>query len=36
VFEACFEKILRQYIEAGMVSGHTQAIDAAYVEANAC
>jgi transposase len=35
VFEACFEKILGQCIEAGLVSGHTQAIDAAYIEANA-
>jgi transposase len=35
VFEACFEKILHQCIEAGLVSGHTQTIDAAYVEANA-
>ncbi len=35
VFEACFQAILTQCIEAGMVSGHTQVIDAAFVEANA-
>lgn len=36
VFEKCFERVLRLCIEAGMVEGDTQAIDAAYVQANAC
>jgi transposase len=35
VFEACFQAILAQCVEAGMVSGHTQAVDAAFIEANA-
>jgi hypothetical protein len=41
VFEACFQAILTQCVEAGMVSGHTQLehsrsmVDAAFVEANA-
>jgi transposase len=35
VFEACFQAILAQCVEAGMVSGHTQVVDAAFVEANA-
>jgi transposase len=35
VFEACFQTILSQCVEAGMVSGHTQVVDAAFVEANA-
>ncbi len=35
VFETCFQAILSQCVEAGMVSGHTQAVDAAFVEANA-
>jgi transposase len=35
VFEACFQSILSQCVEAGMVSGHTQVVDAAFVEANA-
>jgi hypothetical protein len=35
VFEACFQAILSQCVEAGMVSGHTQVVDAAFVEANA-
>jgi hypothetical protein len=35
VFEACFQTILAQCVEAGMVSGHTQVVDAAFVEANA-
>lgn len=35
VFEQSFEKILKICIEKGMVRGHTQAIDSAYVKANA-
>jgi transposase len=35
VFEVCFQAILAQCVKAGMVSGHTQAVDAAFVEANA-
>jgi hypothetical protein len=41
VFEACFQAILTQCVEAGIVSGHTQVehsrsmVDAAFVEANA-
>ena len=35
VFETCFQSILTACVEAGMVSGHTQVVDAAFVEANA-
>src|SRR5688500_2874383 len=35
VFVTCFQAILTQCVEAGMVSGHTQVVDAAFVEANA-
>jgi transposase len=35
VYETCFQVILAQCVEAGMVSGHTQVVDAAFVEANA-
>jgi transposase len=35
VFEACFQHILTACVEKGMVSGHTQVVDAAFVEANA-
>lgn len=35
VFESCFEYVLTQCIELGLVDGHIQAIDAAFVEANA-
>lgn len=35
VFEQVFEDILNKCINAGMVSGHTQAIDSAPVKANA-
>ncbi|MGB8704270.1 MAG: IS1182 family transposase [Gillisia sp.] len=35
VFEDVFTKVLKLCIEAGMVSGHTQAIDSAPVKANA-
>lgn len=35
VYETCFQHILTACVEKGMVSGHTQVIDAAFVEANA-
>jgi transposase len=35
LFEELFNKILAMCIEKGMVAGHTQAIDAAFVKANA-
>src|SRR5690606_15837862 len=35
IFEEVFTKILKMCIEAGMVSGHTQAMDSAPVKANA-
>jgi hypothetical protein len=35
VFETCFQHILTACVEKGMVSGHTQVMDAAFVEANA-
>lgn len=35
VFETCFQHILTACVEADMVSGHTQVVDAAFVEANA-
>ena len=35
VFESCFQYILTACVEAGMVRGHTQVVDAAFVEANA-
>jgi transposase len=35
VFETCFQHILSDCVEKGMVSGHTQVVDAAFVEANA-
>ncbi|QHT66946.1 hypothetical protein GXP67_09925 [Rhodocytophaga rosea] len=35
MFEACFQRILSKCVEAGIVSGHTQVVDAAFVEANA-
>jgi transposase len=31
LFEEVFRKILRQCIDSGLVAGHTQAIDAAFV-----
>lgn len=36
VFDKYFEKVLSLCIEAGMVEGDAQAVDAAYIEANAC
>ena len=35
IFEEVFTKVLKLCIEAGLVSGHTQAIDSAPVKANA-
>ncbi|MFI8380527.1 transposase [Leeuwenhoekiella sp. NPDC079379] len=35
VFESVFTKVFSLCVEAGMVSGHTQAIDSAPVKANA-
>jgi hypothetical protein len=35
LFEACFKRILAVCTEAGMVSGDTQAIDSAFVQASA-
>ena len=35
LFEELFSKIFSLCVEAGMVSGHTQAIDSAYIKANA-
>ena len=35
VFEEVFDQVLHQCIDAGMVSGHSQAIDSAPVKANA-
>lgn len=34
-FEELFSKIFSMCVESGMVSGHTQAIDSAYIKANA-
>lgn len=35
LFERVFQQILKQCIDAGLVAGHTQAIDSAFVKANA-
>lgn len=35
VFEELFSKVFSLCVESGMVAGHTQAIDSAYVKANA-
>jgi transposase len=35
MFEEVFNRVLKMCIESGMVSGHTQAIDSAYIKANA-
>jgi transposase len=35
IFEKVFNKVLEMCIEAGMVSGHTQAVDSALIKANA-
>lgn len=36
IFEKCFEQVLKLCVEAGMVEGEVQAIDADYLGANAC
>ena len=35
MFEQVFSRVLAMCIESGMVAGHTQAIDSAYIKANA-
>ena len=35
IFEEAFERILGLCVKAGMVAGHTQAVDSAYIKANA-
>jgi len=35
IFEEAFDRVLGMCIESGLVSGHTQSIDSAYVKANA-
>ena len=35
IFEKVFNKVLEMCVEAGMVSGHTQAVDSALIKANA-
>ena len=35
MFEEVFNRVLTMCIDSGMVSGHTQAIDSAYIKANA-
>lgn len=35
MFEEVFNRVLKMCIDSGMVSGHTQAIDSAYIKANA-
>ncbi|SFF30802.1 IS1182 family transposase [Spirosoma endophyticum] len=35
VFEACFTQVVGLCIQKGLVSGHTQVIDSAYIKANA-
>jgi transposase len=35
IFEEAFERVLRLCVESGMVAGDTQAIDSAYIKANA-
>ena len=35
LFEEAFDRVLGMCVENGMVSGHTQAVDSAYVKANA-
>src|SRR5919107_1758145 len=35
IFESLFEKVVHMCVEAGMVAGQSQAIDGAFVEANA-
>jgi len=35
MFEEVFNRVLKICVESGMVAGHTQAIDSAYIKANA-
>ena len=35
LFEELFSKVFTMCVESGMVSGHTQAVDSAYIKANA-
>lgn len=35
IFEEAFEKVLGMCVTSGLVSGHTQALDSAYIKANA-
>jgi len=35
IFEEAFERVLTLCIESGLVAGHTQAVDSAYIKANA-
>jgi len=35
LFESVFRKILSQCVDSGLVAGHTQAVDSAFVKANA-
>lgn len=35
IFEQAFERVLAMCVESGLVAGHTQAIDSAYIKANA-
>lgn len=35
IFEEAFERVLQKCVDSGLVAGHTQAIDSAYIKANA-
>ena len=35
IFEEAFERVLQMCVDRGLVAGHTQAVDSAYVKANA-
>lgn len=35
IFEEAFDRVLQMCVEKGMVAGHTQAVDSAYIKANA-
>jgi transposase len=35
IFEEAFERVLQMSVESGLVSGETQAVDSAYIKANA-
>jgi transposase len=36
VFEEAFDRVLQLCIKQGLVAGHTQSVDSAYIKANAC